>query len=169
MKKFISGIILFWFIFFGNHYLCGSSSIQEGSMKQEEQNKMTTGLVPEMYDRDINKADEIFHPQCIHHINGTTEESTGPDAIKQSIIGMKNAFSDFKTTIDDKLAENDKVAFRWTWQGKHRASGKIWTFHGNTFFRFKDGKVVEEWAIDDRLREMKAQGFTITPPTPPQK
>jgi hypothetical protein len=67
------------------------------------------------------------------------------------------------------LAEKDKAAFRWTWKGKNMLSGKESVLHGNTVFRFRDGKVIEEWAIEDRLCEMQAQGFTLTPPQASEK
>lgn len=44
-------------------------------------------------------------------------------------------------------------------------SGLTTTLHGNTHFRFQDGRVIEAWAIDDRLREMLKQGFTLSPPS----
>jgi predicted ester cyclase len=138
-------------------------------MKLEDKHKSITMLVQAMYDEDVNKADEIFHPQCIHHVNGVTDKTVGPEVIKQSIAEMKKKFSEIKTTIDDIVAEQDKVAFRWIWTGKNIYSGKKSVLHGNTFFRFRDGKVIEEWAIDDRLREMQAQGFTFTPPQASEK
>jgi predicted SnoaL-like aldol condensation-catalyzing enzyme len=142
---------------------CGDL-ISEVKMNQVEGNKAVARRVEEMYNRDVNAADEIFHPDCIHHINGSDEELRGPEAIKRSIAQMKESFSAFHTTIDELFAEGDLVAFRWTWVAKMRDSGLGTTLHGNTIFRFADGKVVEQWAMDDRLREMQELGFTLTPP-----
>lgn len=153
----VSMIVLAIGLAFGN--LTG-----EVKMKKEDKNKVIAKLVEEMYNRDIDKADEIFHLNCIHHINGTTEQQMGPAAIKQSIMQMKDSFNSFYTKIDELFAENDHVAFRWTWVGKMKVSGLDYTLHGNTIFRFENGKVVEQWAIDDRLREMQELGFTLIPP-----
>ena len=136
----------------------------EVTMKKEEQHKALAGLVVEMYDRDCNIADEIFHPDCRHHINGSAEKLTGPAAIKQSILQTREAFVSSRTTVDAMLAEDDLVAFRWTWVAKIKGSELDYTLHGNTVFRFADGKVIEAWAIDDRLREMQKLGYTLTPP-----
>ena len=141
----------------------------EVKMKKEEQHKAVARLVEEMYNRDLNMAAEIFHTDCIHHINGSTDEAKGPQAIRQSILQMKESFVHFHTTIDELFAENDHVAFRWTWVGKMKGSGLDYTLHGNTIFRFAAGKVIEEWAIDDRLREMLKLGFTLTPPAAEKK
>ena len=153
----ITGIVLALVLAAGN--LGG-----EVKMKKEEQHKAVARLVEEMYNRDLNKADEIFHPDCLHHINGSDEKLLGPDAIRQSILQMKESFVSFHTTINELFGENDQVAFRWTWVGKMKGSGLDYTLHGNTIFRFADGKVIEEWAVDDRLREMLKLGFTLTPP-----
>jgi predicted ester cyclase len=134
----------------------------EVKMKKEEQHKAVARLVEDMYNRDLNMADEIFHADCIHHINGSTDAMKGPQAIRQSILQMQENFDSFHTTIDELFAENDHVAFRWTWVGKMKGSGLDYTLHGNTIFRFAAGKVIEEWAIDDRLREM----LKLTPPAP---
>jgi predicted ester cyclase len=165
MRRFVFFTALLLFFLCG-HY-CNNE--RRADMKLEDKHKSITMLVQAMYDEDVNKADEIFHPQCIHHVNGVTDKIVGPEAIKQSIAEMKKMFSEIKTTIDDIAAEQDKVAFRWTWKGKNMLSGKESVLHGNTFFRFRDRKVIEEWAIDDRLREMQAQGFTLTPPQASEK
>lgn len=147
--------------------LLSAGSLSAGeTMKKEERLKAVARLVEEMYNRDLSVADDIFHPGCIHHVNGTTDELKGPEAIRKSIREMRQTFSRFHTTIDELLAEGDLVAFRWTWVGTMKGPGTESTLHGNTVFRFTDGKVIEEWAIDDRLREMQRLGFTLTPPQP---
>lgn len=165
LKRFVYFPALLFFILCG--YYCKTE--KGTNMKSEDKHKSITMLVQAMYDEDMNKADKIFHPQCIHHVNGVTDKIVGPEAIKQSIAEMKKVFTEMKTTIDDIVAERDKVAFRWTWKGKNMLSSKESVLHGNTLFRFRDGKVIEEWAIDDRLREMQAQGFTLTPPQNSEK
>jgi predicted ester cyclase len=161
MKK--SNFFIMAIIVLANGLACGDLT-GEVKMKKEDKNKTIARLVVKMYDLDSNTADEIFLPNCVHHINGTTEQKIGPDAMKQSIMQMKESFVTSHTTIDDLLAENDHVAFRWTWVGKMKASGQDYTLNGNTIFRFENGKVAEQWAIDDRLREMQKLGFTLIPP-----
>ena len=136
----------------------------EVTMKKEAGHKAVAMLVQEMYNRDSNIADTIFHPDCVHHVNGSEEKLKGPEAIKESILQMRENFASLRTTIDAMLAEGDLVAFRWTWVAKIKGSELDYTLHGNTVFRFADGKVIEEWAIDDRMREMQRLGFTLVPP-----
>ena len=71
------------------------------------------------------------------------------------------AFSDSVVTIDDMIAEGDKVATRYTWQAVHRAVWEIelaglsmavpptnkavWD-RGIAIFRVADGRLVENWS-----------------------
>lgn len=141
----------------------------ERTMKKEAAHKVVAMRVEEMYNRDSHIADAIFHPDCVHHINGSEEKLQGPEAIQESIRQLRENFASFRTTIDDILAEGDLVAFRWTWAAKLKGSGLDYTLHGNTVFRFKDNKVIEAWAIDDRLREMQRLGYSLVPPAAAEK
>jgi len=133
-------------------------------MNQTLKNKDKVRLVERMYNEDPEIADQLFHPDCLHHINGSEDALKGPTAIKRSIDEMKKQFTTLRVTIEDMVAEDDRVAFRWTFVGTMAVTGGAFTLHGNTHFCFRDGKVIQEWAIDDRLREMMAQGFQLNPP-----
>ncbi len=77
---------------------------------------------------------------------------------------MSKQFSSSKTVFTEIISEGDSIAVRWTWEASGLQDQKIWKFNGNTVFHFKNGKIVEYWAIDDRFREMLKHGFTLTPP-----
>jgi predicted ester cyclase len=59
-------------------------------------------------------------------------------------------------TIEDLIAEGDKVVVRYTFRGTHQGqwrgvspSGKAVTFTGTQTYRFAEGKVAEIWANND--------------------
>lgn len=133
-------------------------------MTREEKNTAVINMIPAMYDRDAEISERIFAPGCIHHVNGETLEGTGPEEIKASLGEIAANFPDSRTVFDEVFAVGDSVAVRWTWTGVSKLAGNQWTFHGNSIFHLEDGKVVEYWAIDDRMREMVANGFKLTPP-----
>jgi predicted ester cyclase len=56
-------------------------------------------------------------------------------------------------TVEDILAEGDKVMVRNVWQATDSATGQKIEFHGFVLWRFANQKIVERWA-------------TITPPKP---
>lgn len=70
---------------------------------------------------------------------------------------FRAAFPDMHDTIEDMLAEGDKVAVRVTVQGTHRGefqgiapTGRQISFAGFAIFRVVDGKIVENRALNDR-------------------
>jgi steroid delta-isomerase-like uncharacterized protein len=86
----------------------------------------------------------------------------GPEGVKQHIQGMKTVFPDLHVTIEDIVAEGDKVAVRARWQGTHSADfrgvpapHKRIEFTGMVFWRIADGKIRERWASVDLLGPLK--------------
>ena len=82
----------------------------------------------------------------------------GPMAFQMSIGMYQRAFPDIQVTIDDVIAEGDKVVVRQTFRGTHEGpmgsigpTGKFVTFSGIFIFRIENEKFVEEWAILDGL------------------
>jgi predicted ester cyclase len=63
-----------------------------------------------------------------------------------------------RMTLDELVAEGDRVAFRWTMTGKHvgefagiAPTGRPVSLTGLNFERVADGKIVEHWSEYDRL------------------
>jgi steroid delta-isomerase-like uncharacterized protein len=86
----------------------------------------------------------------------------GPEGVKQHIQGLKSVFPDLHVTIEDILAEGDRVAVRARWQGTHGAdfrgipaSGKWVEFTGMVFWRVAEGKILERWASVDLLGPLR--------------
>jgi len=85
------------------------------------------------------------------------------------------AFPDFRVTVENIIAEADKVAVRWTVNGTHLGSlmgipptGRAVTFTGMTIHRLADSKIVENWWTYDALGMM--QQITAPPESePPQE
>ena len=80
------------------------------------------------------------------------------ESFKQLIINMRTAFPDVQMTIEDEIAEGDKVVTRWTPRGTHQGefggtppTGKQITWSGVTIFRIAGGKIVERWIHGDSL------------------
>jgi len=70
---------------------------------------------------------------------------------KKFIAESRRAFPDLHNTIEEMIAEGDKVVFRWTMRGTHRGeyegvapTGKPITFTGITIVRLANGKIVED-------------------------
>ena len=88
-----------------------------------------------------------------------------------AIIGMmRGGFPDIQWTLEEMIAEDDKVAARFTMCGTHRgtffgvpASGKIVTGQAMNFYRLSRGQFVEERGQPDFLGLLQQIGAVPTP------
>jgi predicted ester cyclase len=81
----------------------------------------------------------------------------------------RSALPDFHSTLEDMIAEGDKVAERFTGRGTHKGewmgiapTGKQVTIQGMAIHRITDGKIVENWTNMDMLGVMVQLG--VVPP-----
>ena len=76
----------------------------------------------------------------------------------ETIRDLRVGFPDILWTVDDLVAEGDLVAVRWTWEGTHTgtmrlfpSTGKRVTNAGYAIYQFRDDKIVRVWMLTDRL------------------
>lgn len=78
--------------------------------------------------------------------DGPGGKPTGVDGDERMMIAMYKSMPDLRVTIDDMLAEGDKVMCRNTWRWTDTASGTKMQFHGFVLWRFAGSKIAERWA-----------------------
>src|SRR5215204_4223040 len=106
--------------------------------------------------------DEIFERYIAHQPDGSTLVR-GPEDVKRFQEEYHSAFPNFHISIEDQIAEGDKVVSRYTIRGIHQRafrdmapSGKEIEIKGVTIFRFSpEGKVVETWDSYDQMSLMR--------------
>src|SRR5258705_212282 len=82
---------------------------------------------------------------------------TGPAEVRARLYQpLLGAFPDLRVTVEDVIAEGDRVAVRWAASGTHTGhglgfgpSGRAVTFRGMTWVRVQGGKLVEGWQWSD--------------------
>ena len=86
----------------------------------------------------------------------------GAAGFKLFVTALRAAFPDFQYTVDDVIAEGDKVAVRLSVRGTQKGelmgvppTGKTITFGGVNIMRMVNGKVVEEWIYRDTVGMMR--------------
>jgi steroid delta-isomerase-like uncharacterized protein len=91
---------------------------------------------------------------------------TGAKALKHVWAVLLEAFPDLHLTVEDMIAEGDKVVVRNTVTGTHRGeymgrppTGKSVTYNEIFIFRFVDGRIAETWGVVDVLSQMKQLGM----------
>jgi predicted ester cyclase len=116
--------------------------------------------------------DELSGPNFVDH--------TAPPGVPPTVEGTKvfltmlrAAFPDLHATIEDQVAEGDRVVQRVTSHGTMSgdfqgmpASGKEATWSGIHITRFADGKAVEHWGVVDQLGMLAQLGFAQAPGQP---
>src|SRR5246127_588295 len=86
-----------------------------------------------------------------HDHDGPGGKTTDAADDEQMMVGMYKAMPDLHLTIEEMIAEGDKVVCRNTWRWTD-SSGKKMQFHGFVLWRFEGDKIAERWA-------------TVTPPS----
>lgn len=134
-----------------------------------EENK---ALVRRAYEEIFNKKniavlEEFYSTEWVWHL--------APSGLPQGLEGYRQqhtmvfaAFPDLQTTIEDMIAERDKVAVRWTATGTHKGefmgiapTGKQVTMTGIDIERIAGGKIVETWGLNDVMGMMQQLGVKL--------
>ena len=122
---------------------------------------------------NLDVADELFAPNFVYHDPAGGEEWRGPESVKRYAAMLRAAFPDLRQTVEDQVAERDKVAYRWTARGTHKGelmgiapTGNRVEFTGIAIARIQDGKIEEMWESYDALGLMRQLGIISTPTSP---
>ncbi len=112
---------------------------------------------------DTEHVDKYFAANWVNH-DPSLPPMQGLAGAKQ-LIGLWTAFSELKVTIDDVVAEGDRVAVRFALSGKHTGplmgiapTGKTIHVTGSGIFKVVDGKAAENWVNFDSLGMMQQLG-----------
>jgi len=111
--------------------------------------------------------DEMYATNFVSHGD---KDVRGIKNVKKSTSEEFTAFPDLHFTIDDMVAEGDKVVMRITMTGTHKGeymgappTNKKITIRAIAIERFAGGKIVEEWGQTDTLGLMQQLGLAPTP------
>lgn len=134
-------------------------------MATEEGRSVIRRLTEEFWNKGNPEVlDEVFASDFVDH-NAPPGSTPGRDGFKQFATTFRTAFSDTSSTVDDLIAEGDKVAWRWTFRGTHTdtllgipATGRQITLTGITIDRLAGGRIVERWSQVDFLGMMQQLG-----------
>ena len=98
---------------------------------------------------NLEKLDRLADEQCTvdYALHGADGTSTGPAGLKQSVRAFVANWSGMHVTLDDLIAEGDKVASRWTVRGTDAKQHKKMALMMLGISRFVEGKVAEEWVL----------------------
>jgi predicted ester cyclase len=127
---------------------------EETRMSAEENKAVVRREQEELWNHtgDLDAAEELY--------------ATGQaEAAKQVAARFRQGFPDVISTIEDLIAEGDKVVARWRSRATHRGeymgiapTGNEVEFTGISFYRIEGGKIAQSWNIEDQLGLMRQIG-----------
>jgi steroid delta-isomerase-like uncharacterized protein len=114
----------------------------------------------------------LVAPDIVDH-NPIPDQAPGREGFRQWIAAAKTAFPDLRGTVEDVIAEGDRVAARVTWEGTHRGefvgvgpTGKRLSFAAYHLVRFSEERAAEWWGTADLLGALAQMGATVSGPEP---
>jgi steroid delta-isomerase-like uncharacterized protein len=137
-------------------------------MSAQENKERARRLMEEAFGQGkVEVIDEVLDPSfVIYDPNSESGEIRGAETIKGEIEYFRNAVPDLTYTVEDQVAEGDKVVSRYTFTGTHQGeffgvpgTGNRIEVTGIQIDRFDEsGKMVEEWDAYDLLGAMRQIG-----------
>ncbi len=145
---------------------------RKGGVAAAEENKDTSRrFYEELFNQgNLDAAEEIVTPDFVIHDPNLPEEPRGPEGLKAFVSMYRSAFPDVEFTIEDQIAEGEKVGTRWVADGTHQGelmgiapTGNRIRVRAFTLQRFSGGKIAEDWAHYDALGMMRQIGAIPEP------
>lgn len=113
--------------------------------------------------------DKVVAPNCVDHDPGPGQVA-GPAGYKALFQQMHAAFPDMTVGMETMVADEDSIAFAYTFKGTQTGplmgiapTGKSVSFRGLQISKFKDGMMVERWGSSDQLGMLQQLGVTELP------
>ena len=131
-------------------------------------------LIQRFYDEgwnanDLGVYDELVTPDFVDH-QALPGLEPGREGFKMLNVMFRSAFPDVWVTVDQIVADDDKVACRWTSTGTHKgdlfgipATGNEVKITATVWYRIEDGKLAEGWINRDDVGLMRQLGVIPSP------
>ncbi len=140
-------------------------------MSTEENKALARRWLEEGFNqRNLDVADQVYAADYVSHDPSVPFEVRGPEGLKQLTAMYHSSFPDVRITVEEQIAEGDRVVTRWTGIGTHQGefagvpgTGKQATVTGITISRISSGKIAEEWINWDTMGLMQQIGAIPAP------
>ena len=99
---------------------------------------------------ELDRIDELFAPDFVRHDPG--REIHGPAENRQFIASLRAAFPDLRVTVEDQIADGDKVCARYRFEGTNTGpfngmppTDTCVTYTGILIYRIANDRIAEQW------------------------
>ncbi len=133
-------------------------------MSVEENKAVVSRFVEEFWSQgNTAAADELMTADATIFLPGRGQVSK--ESFKAFVMTLRGAFPDWYSTQEELIAEDDRVAERWTGRGTHQGeflavppTGRQVAVPGFVFYRVTSGKIAEFRGLFDGLSMMQQLG-----------
>ncbi len=139
-------------------------------MSAEEHKAIVQRAVDAFNHTDLEAVDRLFAADYVDHDRARAGLPPGPAGVKLAWQGLRAAFPDLHATIEETVAEGDRVAVRGVIRGTHQGelmglppTGKAVTMALIDINRIADGQLVERWGEADMLGLLQQLGAIPAP------
>jgi predicted ester cyclase len=130
-------------------------------MTRDETRALIVRLHEIWSDGNVAAIPKIYAADFVAHMPkgwGERESRNGHDGIRSAIARLRTGFPDWREHVQDILIDGDKVAVRYYSTGTNHgsfggraATGRRIEVDELSIFRVADGRVVEQWCLNDDL------------------
>jgi steroid delta-isomerase-like uncharacterized protein len=139
-------------------------------MSTEQNKSIVRRWIEEGWNKhNLSVVDEIYAPNFVQH-EPEPQTVNSSEALKQYLSAYFTAFPDLSLSIEDLLAEGDKVVRRFVSNGTHTgpfmgmpATGKKGVITGIVIFRLENSRIAEVWLNIDALGLLQQLGVIPMP------
>jgi steroid delta-isomerase-like uncharacterized protein len=121
-------------------------------MLAEENKTLLRRYMEEVWEKQNPEALEDFLAPHYKRHRSPTVASLTREGQKQLLLQFRTAFPDIQITVEEIIAEDDRIAFRSTMRGTHRAefmgiapTGKKIEVSLLDIMHIQDGRIIEHW------------------------
>jgi steroid delta-isomerase-like uncharacterized protein len=123
---------------------------------------------------DLTAVDRYLDPNFINHDPPLPGSAAGREGMRQASEVFRQAFPDWRSDVQQMIAEGDLVAEHFVAHGTHRGSvmgepptGQHVVLRGINIFRMAGDKIIERWGRLDDLGMLQQLGLVPEPATTP--
>lgn len=131
----------------------------------EQNKKICLTFLDEIHNKHNLDAIDTYVSKSVVSHDPMPEQKSGIKGVKETMEIFRSAFPDKHITINDSMAEHDKVMVKLTCFGTHKgdfmgvpATDNPIEYEEVLIFRMKDGKIVEHWAVADAMALLQQLG-----------
>jgi predicted ester cyclase len=134
---------------------------------EDENKRLARRALAEIYEGgNVDLADELVHPAFADHEPAHPDHPRGPQAVKETVRGLRATFADLRFEVEDEVAEGDMVVQRATMSGRHTGvlmgrepTDREFAVRHIYIWRIQDGRIAEHWGVRDDLGMLRQLGL----------